>query len=231
MPRLLLLEDHEFTRISLERLLVQDGFTVQAAANGQEALAMLAASAQGEAPVPDLAILDRTLPDLDGLEVLRAIRQDPALKAMPVIFLTSRTEEIDRILGLELGADDYVPKPFSPRELVARIRAIFRRIHPVEPVADKVLRHGPIQVNLDRFEAAVEGEPVALTRRELELLLCFLRRPGVVLSRQQIFKEVWKLPFNSANRTVDVHIQRLRAKLGPCADRMATVIGVGYRLD
>ncbi len=234
MPHILLLEDHDTSRVNLEQNLLREGFSVSAFATGTEAMAYLARASRNEALLPDVAILDRSLPDMDGLEVMKWIRLHPALGRMQILMVTARTEEIERVLGLELGADDYVSKPFSFRELLARIHAIARRCAPPLPPASSSasnLSHGSLVVDLDRFSAEVAGEPVDLTRREFELLVFFLRHPGQVLTRKQLVNQVWKQPSTQENRTVDVHVTRLRTKLGPAVDGLQTVIGVGYRLD
>jgi len=239
MPHLLLLEDHDISRVNLAHNLVQEGFSVSAFATGGETLEYLQAAFRGEAALPDVAVLDRSLPDMDGLDVMKWIRSHATLRGMLVLMVTARTEEIDRVLGLELGADDYVPKPFSFRELLARIRAISRRaslqaslgVAQAPPPIGNVLRHGALTVDLDRFTVVVAGEPIPLTRREFELLVFFLRHSGKVLTRRHLVNEVWKLPSSQENRTVDVHVTRLRAKLGEAGACIQTVVGVGYRLD
>jgi DNA-binding response OmpR family regulator len=237
MTHVLLLEDHDTSRVNLEQNLVREGFSVSAFATGTEALAYLMGASRRDAVLPEVAILDRSLPDMDGLEVMKRIRLDPALAGMQILLVTARSEEIERVLGLELGADDYVSKPFAFRELLARIRAIARRCAPPRagssfaPTPGNTLSHGPLVVNLDRFVAEVAGEPVDLTRREFELLVYFLRHSGQVLTRRHLLKEVWKQPASSENRTVDVHVTRLRTKLGQALSGLQTVVGVGYRLD
>jgi len=237
MPHVLLLEDHDTSRVNLEQNLVREGFSVSAFATGTEAIGYLAAASRAEALLPEVAILDRSLPDMDGLEVMKRIRLDPALAGMQILLVTARSEEIERVLGLELGADDYVSKPFSFRELLARIHAIARRCalpsgsFPIAPSPGNTVSHGPLVVDLDRFVAEVAGEPVDLTRREFELLVYFLRHPGRVLTRKHLVKEVWKQYSSQENRTVDVHVARLRAKIGPALDGLQTLVGLGYRLD
>lgn len=235
MPHLLLLEDHDTSRVNLEQNLVREGFSVSAFATGTEALAYLAAASRGAATLPQVAVLDRSLPDMDGLDVMKWIRGLPALRGMSILMVTARTEEIEKVLGLELGADDYVSKPFSFRELLARIHAIGRRsatgVSDLPSPASNSLAHGPLVVDLDRFTAAVDGETVSLTRREFELLVYFLKHRGQVLTRKHLVNQVWNQPSAQENRTVDVHVTRLRTKLKPALDSMQTVIGVGYRLD
>ncbi len=230
MTHVLLLEDHALSRNTLLRNLEKEGFTVSACSTGKEALAYLDAAVKGEAPMAQTAILDLNLPDIDGLEILKAIRNSLDHASMGVLLLTAKAEEIDRVVGLELGADDYIAKPFSFRELLARIRAVARRAAP-SPASGKLITHGLITVNMERFIAAVDGQPMLLTRRELELLIYFLRHVGQLLTRQQILKEVWGLDHPHDSRTIDVHVRRLRIKLGPAADQLHTVIGTGYRMD
>lgn len=239
MPHLLLLEDHDISRVNLAQNLAREGFSVCSFGAGGAALEYLWGVLRGEFPQPDVAVLDRSLPDMDGLEVMKWIRSQATLRGMSILMVTARTEEIDRVLGLELGADDYVPKPFSFRELLARIRAVGRRASlPDAPVPEppsapmgSMIRHGALVVDLDRFSASVAGEHLSLTRREFELLVYFLRHPGRVLTRRQLVNDVWKLPSSQENRTVDVHVTRLRTKLGEAGTCIQTVVGVGYRLD
>jgi DNA-binding response OmpR family regulator len=179
---------------------------------------------------PDLVVLDLMLPGLDGIEVCRQLRRDPATARLPVIMLTARAEEVDRVVGLEVGADDYVVKPFSPRELVARIHAILRR---ADAPAATVIRLGALTVDEPRHQATVDGASLELTAKEFALLVALLRAGGRVLSREQLLDTVWGYA-NAAeieSRTVDVHIRRLREKLGAEARRVVTVKGVGYRVD
>ncbi|MEI6593056.1 MAG: response regulator transcription factor [Holophagaceae bacterium] len=228
MPRILLLEDDTEIRLGLEQHLRREGFSPLPVGTGRDAL--LALNASG--PKLDAALLDLSLPDMDGLDVLRAIRSHPTLKALPVLLVTARSEEIDRILGLELGADDYIAKPFSARELAARLRAILRRSSPAE-VSEKAatLSYGPITVDLDMHVARVDGALVELTRREFELLAYFLVNPKRVLSREKLLQQVWGLEYLGESRTIDAHVRRVRAKLGEAAAaHIETVVGVGYRL-
>jgi DNA-binding response OmpR family regulator len=231
MSHLLLVEDDADIRLGLEQHLKREGFTLSAFGTGTEALAHIARSSAGQAPHLDVALLDLSLPDIDGLDVLRAIRGDARYRALPVVLVTARNEEIDRVLGLELGADDYISKPFSSRELVARIRAILRRASFLDP-GTKVqnLSFGPITVDLDMHIARVDGEAMELTRREFELLAYFLQNPRRVLSREKILQQVWGLEYLGESRTIDAHVRRVRAKLGDAATLIETVVGVGYRL-
>jgi len=231
MPHLLLLEDDADIRQGLEQHLKREGFTLSAFGTGLDALRFISQSSAGGASRVDVALLDLTLPDVDGLDVLRAIRADAHYRSLPVVLVTARNEEIDRVLGLELGADDYISKPYSSRELVARIRAILRRAAFIDP-ASKIqkLTFGPITVDLDMHTARVEGEALDLTRREFELLAYFLQNPRRVLSREKILQQVWGLEYLGESRTIDAHVRRVRAKLGEAAALIETVVGVGYRL-
>ena len=227
MPHLLLLEDDPEIRLGLEQTLRREGFTFAAAGLGAEALQALQSGTRFDA-----ALLDLSLPDMDGLDVLRAIRTDPALRSLPVILVTARSEEIDRVLGLELGADDYISKPYSARELAARLRALLRRTALPDP-ADRptLLTFGSIVVDPDRHAVRVDGRPVELTRREFDLLAFFLANPRRVMTREKLLQQVWDLEYLGESRTVDAHVRRVRAKLGsPAADLIETVVGVGYRL-
>ncbi|MDR0498288.1 MAG: response regulator transcription factor, partial [Holophagales bacterium] len=174
MANILLLEDDTDIRCGMEQHFKREGFTVCALGLAKDALDYLAKSAEGNAQHVDVAILDLTLPDMDGLEVLRTIRREPVLKSTPVLIVTARGEEIDRVLGLELGADDYVSKPFSSRELMARVRAILRRasfMETPEPLPVKALTFGPISIDLEGYAARLDGQLIDLTRKEFELLV------------------------------------------------------------
>jgi DNA-binding response OmpR family regulator len=184
------------------------------------------------AELPDVVLLDLMLPGLDGLEVCRQLRRDAATRHLPVIMLTARGEEVDRVVGLELGADDYVVKPFSPRELVARIRAVLRRVGEPRPAVSGRAA-GDLHVDEARHAVTVAGRPVELTAKEFGLLAALMRADGRVLSREQLLETVWGYAnaVEIESRTVDVHIRRLRAKLGPEARRIVTVKAVGYRFE
>ena len=180
---------------------------------------------------PDLLILDLMLPGMDGLEICRHLRQDAATARLPILMLTAKVEEVDRVVGLEVGADDYVVKPFSPRELVARVRAILRRAQ--EPPDLSVRRIGELEVDESRHSVTVQGTPVELTAKEFGLLCALIRANGRVLNREQLLEGVWGYADAAEieSRTVDVHIRRLREKLNAEAKRIVTVKGVGYRFD
>ncbi len=208
----------------LDMVLRQAGFRVIQAGNGEDGLIAI------ERERPKLAILDVGLPGkMDGLDLCRAIR---AKYDTPVLFLTARDGEIDRVLGLEMGADDYVTKPFSPRELVARVKAILRRMEPVvvKDARPETLVAGNVEVDLARREARVGEDIVALATREFDLLAHFAGNQGLVLSRQQLLDNVWGVGWYGDERTVDVHVRQLRKKLGDSFP-LKTVFGVGYRLN
>lgn len=226
MPTLLVLEDDADIRHGLEQSLKREGFGVLPAGTGREALALV----EGGRKL-DGALLDLSLPDMDGLEVLRTIRGQARTRHLPVLLVTARADEIDRVLGLELGADDYVSKPYSTRELVARVRAVLRRATFLdEQLPATQLTFGPIDVDLDMHAAKIEGQPMDLTRREFELLAYFLKNPRRVLGREKILQQVWGLEYLGESRTIDAHVRRVRAKLGTSGNLIETIVGVGYRL-
>ena len=180
-------------------------------------------------PPPDLVLLDLMLPGLDGLEVCRHLRRDPATAAIPIIMLTAKAEEVDRIVGLELGADDYIVKPFSPREVALRIKAVLRRTAEPQAAAES-LEIGELRLDVAGHRLFVGGEEVTLTATEFRLLERLMESPGRVLTRNTLLADAWGYSSDVDSRTVDTHVRRLRRKLGPEAERIETVIGVGYRL-
>jgi len=223
--RVLIVEDEPDIRELVVHHLKREGYQVSAAASGEEALR------QVQAAPPDLVLLDLMMPAMDGLEVCRRLRQDPATASLPIVMLTAKGDEIDRVLGLEIGADDYVVKPFSPKELLARVRAVLRRSRPAggaEP-----LKLGALVIDLGTHTASVGGETLALTPKEFDLLRALIEARGRVLSREFLLDRVWGYSRASEieSRTVDVHVRRLRVKLGPEGRRILTVKSVGYRLD
>jgi DNA-binding response OmpR family regulator len=179
---------------------------------------------------PDLVILDLMLPGMDGLMVCQALRQNPATAGVPIVMLTARGEEADRIKGLELGADDYVTKPFSPKELVARVAALLRRVER-QPVHSPLLLYGPVTMDVDRHHVRVADQPVSLTAKEFLLLKYLLEHRGRVLSRDVLLSDVWGYQYTGGTRTVDVHVRRLREKLPLLHRALTTVKQFGYRLD
>jgi two-component system, OmpR family, phosphate regulon response regulator PhoB len=221
----LVVEDEPDIRTLVVHHLTRDGFRCRTAATGPEALASVR-----RAP-PDLLILDLMLPELNGIEVCRRLRADAATAAVPIIMLTARADEVDRVVGLEMGADDYVVKPFSPKELVARVRAVLRRARGGEP--SRALAVGGVSLDAARHVVTVGGRPVELTPKEFDLLHALLDAAGRVLSREHLLNRVWGYAHADEieSRTVDVHIRRLRAKLGAEERRIATIKGVGYRFE
>jgi two-component system, OmpR family, phosphate regulon response regulator PhoB len=221
----LVVEDEPDIRTLVVHHLTRDGFRCRTAATGPEALASVR-----RAP-PDLLILDLMLPELNGIEVCRRLRADTATAAVPIIMLTARADEVDRVVGLEMGADDYVVKPFSPKELVARVRAVLRRARGGEP--SRALAVGGVSLDAARHVVTVGGRLVELTPKEFDLLHALLDAAGRVLSREHLLNRVWGYAHADEieSRTVDVHIRRLRAKLGAEERRIATIKGVGYRFE
>lgn len=217
----ILVVDDEKSIVELVRLyLERESFTVESASDGQEAL-RLAASLQ-----PALIVLDLMLPLVDGWEVCRHLR---ATSSVPIIMLTARSDDVDRIVGLELGADDYLSKPFNPRELVARVKAVLRRtLRPPEAAAP--LRLARLTVDLARREATVAGHPLTLRTKEFDVLWVLLRNQGLVLSREQLLNDAWGYDFAGETRTVDVHVAHLRSRLVGSGVSIETVWGVGYKL-
>ena len=219
---ILLVDDEEAVRKVLTFPLERDGYNVVQASDGEEALARF-----GDQPV-DLVVLDIMLPKLDGLEVCKQLR---SRSSVPIIMLTARDDELDKVVGLELGADDYITKPFSPKELVARVRAVLRRTRQRE--APRVLAAGQLALDPMRHMVTVGGRPVVLTPKEFDLLRVLLESAGRVLSREHLLSRVWGYARADLieSRTVDVHVRRLRAKLGDEGRRIATLKGVGYRFE
>jgi len=223
VPAILIVDDERDLLSLLDFNLRQGGFETLLAASGLEALQHL------RRRVPDLVLLDLMLPDVAGTEVCRMLKSDPRTKHVPVVMLTAKGEEVDKVVGFELGADDYVTKPFSVRELVLRVRAVLRRAGGVsgERAPDAV---GPIRVDVDAHRAYVQGEEVVLTPLEFRLLVTFMERVGRVQSREQLLSDVWEMSSEIETRTVDTHVKRLREKLGVARELLETVRGVGYRL-
>ena len=224
MKRILVVEDDRDIALSLRlRLEREGGFAVETAEDGASGLRL------AQAAPPDLVLLDVNLPGMDGFEVCRRLRRDPATAAVPVIMVTARIDESDRIAGLDLGADDYITKPFSPKEALARVRAVLRRTDRAKD-ADEALADGALRVDLASREAALGGRDLGLTRKEFDLLAELLRQRGRVLTRERLLETVWGYDYPGETRTVDVHVRRLRQKLGsPADERVETVVGVGYR--
>jgi DNA-binding response OmpR family regulator len=209
----------ELIRFNLEKA----GYKVGTAADGAEALRKVQSFS------PDLVVLDWMLPELDGLEICKTIRNEPATAALPIIMLTAKTSEIDRILGLEIGANDYVTKPFSVRELMLRIKKqLQHKLNSEE--AEGQLQFSNVVVDIDRHRVTTGGKPIQLTSIEFKLLTALVKRRGRVQSREQLLKDVWEYDTGIDSRTVDTHMRRLRQKLGPSGRMLDTVRGFGYRL-
>jgi two-component system phosphate regulon response regulator PhoB len=220
--RILIVDDEPDVIELLEFNLRQAGYEVTAAEDGAQALR------KAREWAPDLLVLDLMLPEVEGTEVCKQLRADPATARVPILMLTAKAGEIDRVLGLELGADDYVTKPFSPRELVLRVKALLRRGRPAEEARD-VIRVGELLVDIPRHEVRVKGKPIELTATEFKLITTLVQRRGRVQSRDQLLHDVWEYDASIDTRTVDTHMRRLREKLGPASRYLDTVRGVGYR--
>jgi DNA-binding response OmpR family regulator len=223
MPETILLVDDEASIVSLARMyLEREGFRVESVGDGLKALETV------EKLRPGLLVLDVMLPGADGFEVCRRLRR--AGNPIPIIMLTARDEDIDKILGLELGADDYLTKPFNPRELVARVKAIFRRMERPSAPDTAPVRLGPLLLDSARREAALSGRSLSLRTQEFDLLLTLASQPGRVFTREQLLEKAWGFDFYGQTRTVDVHVAQLRKQLGDGPARIETVTGVGYKL-
>ena len=222
MERVLIVDDDPDIVQLLTYNLGQAGFRTQSAATGRAALQSI------HKDPPDLIILDVMLPDVDGMEVCRTIRQQDVSRRIPILMLTARGEEIDRVVGFELGADDYVPKPFSPRELVLRVKSILRR---AKDDHSDLLRVGRIQIYPQRRQCFIDKTPVLLTAKEFDLLHELMKAKGNVLTRDGLMDRVWGYHGEAASRTLDTHVRRLREKLGPEGPNVETVRGVGYRVS
>ncbi|MCB9757660.1 MAG: response regulator transcription factor [Candidatus Omnitrophica bacterium] len=200
------------------------GYRTAVTITGEAALEFLARE------TVDLIILDIMLPKMDGFETCRRLKDDSRLSAIPVMMLTARGEEVDRVVGFELGADDYVVKPFSPRELVLRAKTILRRGQMKQKPMEN-LRSGDIEIDVPRHRVSVKGKEIVLTPMEFKLLVILLERHGRVQSREQLLNDVWNIEADITTRTVDTHIKRLRQKLGKAGDSLSTIRGLGYRFD
>jgi two-component system, OmpR family, response regulator len=222
MPTILVVDDEPRIRDVVEYALGREGFSVISAANGEEALQKLRAGGV------DLIVLDVLMPELDGLSVCRAVRAE---SAVPIIFLSSRAEEVDRIMGLELGGDDYVTKPFSPRELTTRVKAVLRRTSKSQArPSGELVSHGDIRIDRSKHEVTVRGERVTLTVTEFSILETLLEQPGRLFTRAQLIQRAYAHDNHITERTVDTHVRRIRSKLRPFGlDVIETVHGLGYR--
>lgn len=221
--RLFVVEDEPDIAEVLQYNLEKEGYEVETVHRGDTALETI------RRHPPDLLILDLMLPGLDGLELTRALKREASTSRIPILMLTAKGDEVDRIVGFELGADDYIAKPFSPREVVLRVKAVLRRLQR-EPGEEDVLALGDIELDIAGHRLRIASEEVSLTATEFRLLKVLMERAGRVQTRGQLLSDVWGYAEDIDSRTVDTHIRRLRRKLGPEARRVETVIGVGYRL-
>jgi DNA-binding response OmpR family regulator len=222
--RVLVVEDDPDIAELVARYLEKAGYTTARVSSGRDALDTVRTKA------PDLIVLDVMLPHVDGLEVCRLLRANDHTASIPIIMLTARADESERIVGLEMGADDYLAKPFSPNELVARVRALLRRAQRVDAPSGRPLSLGAIVVDPERHLVLLEGREVALTAKEFLLLTYLLQHRGRVLSRDILLEQVWGYRYTGGTRTVDVHVRRLREKLPPLTDALVTVKQFGYKL-
>lgn len=222
--KVLIVEDEREILQLVKMYLDKEGFRTLTAANGADALR------QVRAEHPDLVILDLMLPEIDGLEVCKKLRLTPQTSMLPIIMLTAKSEESDTVVGLELGADDYVTKPFSPKSLVARVKALFRRLERGNDREISIYHYGPLNLNLSRHEVTVDGREISLTAKEFGLLEHLLRNPGRVLTRDVLLNSVWGYDYHGTTRTVDVHIRRIKLKLPVLNEAIVSVKSLGYKL-
>lgn len=226
MTKILVVDDEEPIQELLRFNLEKEGYLVRVAKDGQEALKQVASD------LPDLLVLDLMLPGMDGLEVCRKLRSNPKFQQIPIIMLTAKGEEIDKVLGLELGADDYMTKPFSPRELLARIKARLRRPNWQEEADAQIIIRRELRVDVTGFRVHVRGEETELTPKEFELLRVLAAHPGKVYSREELLERIWGYEYDGDTRTVDVHVRHLRLKVerDPSnPEYIETLRGIGYR--
>ena len=222
--KILAVDDDDSIRELLELQLTRNGYEALTAADGREAL--------DKASGADLILLDVMLPGIDGFEICRRLKADPVLRAVPIIMLTAKAEEIDKVLGLELGADDYLVKPFSIRELLARVKAVLRRSQNNQPAAEQQLIVGELVLDFQSYTARIGDQRLALTPKEYELLKLLVTNPGRAFLRDELLERIWGYEYYGDTRTVDVHIRQLRAKLAAAPELAAgieTVRGIGYR--
>ena len=222
LKKILVVDDEIDILTLLQYNLEKSGFKVITAKDGPEAIVL------ARKEKPDLIVLDIMLPSMEGTEVCKAVRKSEVTGHIPIIMLTAKSEEVDRIVGLELGADDYITKPFSPRELILRIKAVLKRGKGVDEKIHS-LNAGPIHIDADKLSVTIEGKPVKLTSTEIRLLIELMKSIGRVLSRETLLDRVWGSEFYVTDRTVDTHITRLREKLGKASGYIETVRGFGYR--
>ncbi len=222
MKSILIIEDEKDIVDLLEYHLKQSGFSVTSALDGSTGLE------RARKKSPNLIILDLMLPGMDGKDICRSLRSNPLTQSIPILMLTAKAEETDRLIGFELGADDYVTKPFSPKELVLRVKAILRR-REVDQESEKIIRVGDLLIDIDRHDVSIKKSPVRLTSTEFKLLVELASKRGRVQTREHLLDRVWGYTYEGYARTVDTHVRRLREKLGPLGDSIETIRGVGYR--
>ena len=222
--KVLIVEDEKEILQLVKMYLDKEGFRTLTAVNGAEALR------QVRSEHPDIVILDLMLPEIDGLEVCKKLRIAPQTAMLPIIMLTAKSDESDTVIGLELGADDYISKPFSPKALVARIKALFRRLERVNDREVSAYRYGALNLNLSRHEVTMNGREVILTAKEFGLLEHLLRNPGRVLTRDVLLNSVWGYDYHGTTRTVDVHVRRIKQKLPLLNDAIVSIKSLGYKL-
>jgi len=222
MKSILIIEDEKDIVDLVEYHLRQSGFTVIRALDGPSGLE------RARRELPSLIILDLMLPGMDGKDICRALKSNPLTQSLPILMLTAKGEEADRVIGFELGADDYVTKPFSPRELVLRVKAILRRKE-VGPEGEKVIQIGDLLIDIDRHHVSIKKSPIKLTSTEFKLLVELASKRGRVQTREHLLDKVWGYTYEGYARTVDTHVRRLREKMGPSGDHIETIRGVGYR--
>jgi DNA-binding response OmpR family regulator len=225
--RILLVDDDKELLAALELKLDKEGFQVETAPDGEVALEVI------RKKLPDLVILDVNMPKVNGMEVCKTLRSDEQTRDLAVIMLTARDDEIDRVLGLEFGADDYVTKPYNARELILRIKALLKRIFPVQnnPATKDIYQIGALSIDMDKHEVRIGEEVVELTLTEFKLLAHLSQNQGKIKTRDFLLEQIWEYGDGVFSRTIDTHIQRLRAKLGDTGKYIKTVRGVGYRFE
>ncbi len=223
-PKILLVDDEKDIVEFLQYNLTQEGFKVIAAYNGKEALEKMTVN-------PDLVILDVMMPKMDGYEVCTRIRSMDEYKNVPIIFLTAKSSEMDEVHGLNIGADDFIQKPISPKKLVARVKSNLRKIETMQSdaAASKEITAGPLVINREKYQVLLDGDHVVLPKKEFEILAYLASNPGKVFHRDKILSDVWGDDIYVVERTIDVHVRKIREKLGDYADLIETIKGVGYR--
>lgn len=224
MKKILLVDDEKDIVEFLQYNLTQEGFSVFTAYNGKDALKQLSQN-------PDLIILDIMMPEMNGYDVCKTIRRDPEHEHTPIIFLTAKSGEVDEILGLELGANDYIQKPISPRKLIARVKSNLRNVEKVaeDKNIQSMITIGPLNIDREKYIVSIDGKEMIFPRKEFEVLFFLAKNPGRVYSRDDLLKDVWGSDVYVVDRTVDVHIRKIREKLGRYADLIETIKGVGYK--